>query len=121
MYKTKSIFDDVDSAFREFDWLFKEPLNPFYVKRDKPESKYDEENNSLSVSLPGIGKENIKVYSPDPERLVIEWSASKKDTPEKLTYRVERHNDAKAEYVDGILKISFTPEKKSEKVEIKIK
>jgi HSP20 family molecular chaperone IbpA len=73
----------------------------------------------FTVSLPGIGKENIEVIDTN-DTVKINWSDKRVSSSHKdsISIPVEGHSDIAAEYKDGILTVNITKKDTSKKVVI---
>jgi len=79
------------------------------------------EGNKVFVELPGVGKDNIKVNSVSSDTIKVEWKekTGKNDAWEHVNLKVMTHNDAKAEYRDGVLILELVDDRVRKTIEIK--
>lgn len=127
--------------FRDLEKFFSEDFMPALFPTIRfsaiPVDIYEKDNQLfVEVGLPGLKKEDIKIKIKD-DYLIINVAKEEKEEEKKENYyrkeirrgKFERlirlpyevnEKEAKAEFNNGILKISFPLEKKEEEREIKI-
>jgi HSP20 family protein len=130
-------FKDLDRFFADIYENFFPALLPTVKISSNPVDIYEKDNKLfVDIALPGLSKEDIKIKIKD-NYLIVKAGKEEKEEEKKKNYYyrkeiktgVERvialpykvnEKEAKAEFNNGILRISFPQENIKEETEIKI-